>query len=296
MKPHKLLLIAFSIISLISCQSENAGENIENTLDEELSIVSAGIQLNVTSCGQGNPSILFIHGWCINESYWDDQKEAFCGKYNIITLDLPGFGKSIGARDSWSIENYSNDVITLIDQLNLTRVILVGHSMGGDVMLETAIKRPTKVVALIGIDNFKDVGVEYSEQDHEDMVGFMAMLKEDFANIGPAYAQGMLFHASTDSLIVQRVMTDIGESNPEVAVSSLQYLFDYVDTERSRLSELKQKLYLINSDATPTNIEGLDATGVTYDVEYIHATGHYPMVEKPKEFNKLLQKILDKIR
>ncbi len=281
-------------VVFVSCQSEKEDEKSSSI--EAVAISSGGISIDYTSCGVQETSILFVHGWCVNQSYWDYQKEALCGSYNVITLDLPGFGKSSGERDEWSIENYGNDIVTVIEQLNLTKVILVGHSMGGDIIMEAAIKRPTKVIALIGIDNFKDVGVEYSEQDHEEMAGFMEMLKEDFANIAPAYAQRMLFHSTTDSLVVNRVMRDIGNSNPDVAVSSLEYLFKYVDVERAKLSELKQKLYLINSDATPTNIEGLEATGVRYDVEYINATGHYPMIEKPEEFNRILKRVLNKVQ
>jgi len=296
MKLSKLTLLSLLISVVLSCQTKNTeNTNKPKETSERIPLTSSGISIDYTSCGDQELSILFVHGWCIDQSYWDNQKEALCETYNVVTLDLPGFGKSTGERDEWSIENYGNDIVNAIDQLNLNRVVLVGHSMGGDIIMEAAIKRPTNVIALIGIDNFKDVGVEYSEQDHTEMAGFMEMLKEDFANIAPAYAQGMLFHNTTDSLVVQRVMGDIGNSNPEVAVSSLEYLFEYVDVERAKLSELKQKLYLINSDATPTNIEGLEATGVRYDLEYINATGHYPMIEKPEEFNRILKGVLMKI-
>jgi pimeloyl-ACP methyl ester carboxylesterase len=167
--------------------------------------------------------------------------------------------------------------------------------MGGDIILEAALKRPSKVIALVGVDNFKDVGVEYSDQEQEDMKGFMEMLQQDFANIAPAYAEGMLFHRSTDSLVAARVMNDFRKADPSIAVASLQNLFDYSSKEREKLGVLKQKLYLINSDATPTNVEGLGKTGIDYEVNYIHATGHYPMVEKPEEFNQIMLRILNKI-
>jgi len=280
------------ILGIVSCQIE---QKEKDEISGPVKISSGGVNINYSQCGDSDLSIILVHGWCINESYWENQVEELCGKYKVITVDLPGHGKSGSNRTEWTIENYGNDVVAVIDQLKLDRVILVGHSMGGDIILEAALQRPSNVIALVGIDNFKDVGVEYSQEDQEDMTGFMEMLKEDFANIAPAYAQGMLFHRTTDSLVVQRVMNDISKSNPEVAVSSLEYLFKYVDVERSKLSELKQKLYLINSDATPTNVEGLNATNVKYNIEYIHATGHYPMIEKPQEFNKILKSVLLKI-
>jgi len=284
------LLLAFVVIS---CQSEKAKD--ESTT-EPVTITSDGVLINYETCGDSELSIIFVHGWCINQNYWDDQVDALCGRYNVVTFDLPGFGKSGDNRSDWTMEKYGNDLVAVIDQLKLERVILVGHSMGEAIILEAALKRPSIVIALIGVENFKDVGVEYSEQDKEAMQGFMEQLKEDFANIAPAYAEGMLFHSSTDSLIAARVMYDISKSNPTVAVTSLQDLFGYGPREQEGLRKLKQKLYLINSDATPTNLEGLEETGVSYEIKYIYATGHYPMIEKPEEFNRILNEILNNIQ
>jgi pimeloyl-ACP methyl ester carboxylesterase len=289
MKNYRYFLL-FAILT-ISCQSTQ-NEVIDSSTVE---IVREGVLIHHSQCGSGDLSIVFVHGWCIDETYWKDQVTALCGNYNIITMDLPGHGKSGSNREHWTVENYGNDVVAVIDQLKLDRVVLVGHSMGGDIVLEAALKRPDKVIALVGIDNFKDVGVEYSQQDEEEMEGFMQMLKNDFADIAPQYAEGYLFHSSTDSLVAARVMKDFRQSDPEVAVSSLSSLFQYAKDEKENLSKLRQKIYLINSDATPTNIEGLEATKVRYNVDYIHATGHYPMIEKPAEFNKILKSVIRKI-
>ena len=61
------------------------------------------------------------------------------------------------------------------------------------------------------------------------------------------------------------------------------------------LPKLNQKIYLINSDVSPTNIAGLEATGVNFEVVNINSTGHYPMIEKPEMFNQLLKQTIDKI-
>jgi len=80
-------------------------------------------------------------------------------------LDLPGFGQSGKTRANWTIEEFGKDVNTLIDQLELKNVILVGHSMGGDVVLEAALNNPD-IVALIGVDTFNDAGMEVTEEVH----------------------------------------------------------------------------------------------------------------------------------
>ena len=44
--------------------------------------------------GDGKFTLLFVHGWCIDQSYWSNQVAAFNSNYKIVTIDLPGFGKS----------------------------------------------------------------------------------------------------------------------------------------------------------------------------------------------------------
>jgi pimeloyl-ACP methyl ester carboxylesterase len=70
-----------------------------------------------------------------------------------------------------------------------------------------------------------------------------------------------------------------------------QTQYGYSDAQR--LEQLNYKLYLINSDYFPTNQAGLkNHCKNGYQIETISATGHYPMIEKPTEFNLILEKVL----
>lgn len=252
------------------------------------------VSINCSSVGEGHYTVLFVHGWCIDQTFWSAQVETLSQDYRVVTLDLPGFGASGKNRTDWSIENYGADVNAVIEQLNLTRVILVGHSMGGDVVLEAALNNKN-VVALIGIDNFKEVGVQYDEQTKAEISSFIELVKSSFSEVVPAYAEQALFHASTDSLVRTRVLYSFLKSDSVIAASSLEGLFNYVTVESDRLATLEQKIFLINSDATPTNISGLDNSGIDYELLPIEATGHYPMIEKPERFNELLRQAIQKI-
>lgn len=287
------LFIATTII--ISCGEVK--QNTEEKSSEESVLVSInnnGMFINHKSYGEGDFTLLFVHGWCIDQTYWSNQVEALSSDYRIVTVDLPGFGGSGTNRQNWSIEAYGADINAVIEQLKLTNVILIGHSMGGDVILEAALKNGD-VIALIGIDNFKDVGVELNDEIKAEMDGFVDLLKNNFSEIAPAFAEQALFHPSTDSLVKAHIIKDFENSDSIIATSSLEALFKYTSIEARQLSTLKQKIYLINSNASPTNTDGLDATGVTYELIEINATGHYPMIEKPEEFNGVLKHTVQKI-
>ena len=289
-----LLLISATIIMSCGEVKQNATETkLETTAT--VSVNNNGMFINHKSYGEGDFTLLFVHGWCINQTYWSKQVEALSSDYSIVTIDLPGFGESGTNRESWSIEEYGEDINAVIEQLKLNNVILIGHSMGGDIILESALKN-AEVIALIGIDNFKDVGVEFNDEIKAEIDGFVDMLKNNFSEIAPAYAEGALFQPSTDSLVKDRVTKDFKNSDSTIAVLSLEALFEYALIEARQLSTLKQKIYLINSDASPTNTDGLDAAGVAYEVIEINSTGHYPMIEKPEEFNRLLKQAIQKIK
>jgi pimeloyl-ACP methyl ester carboxylesterase len=71
----------------------------------------------------------------------------------------------------------------------------------------------------------------------------------------------------------------------------------YAYTDAQRLEQLNYKLYLINNDGFPTNETGLKSHCKNgFQVETISATGHYPMIEKPTEFNSILEKVLTEMK
>lgn len=295
-----ILKFSLFICATIIMSCGQAPENTEETkteviTDNNVQVNNNGVFINHKSYGEGEFTLLFVHGWCINQTYWSKQVEALRSDYRIVTVDLPGFGESGINRESWSIKKYGEDINTVIEQLNLNNVILVGHSMGGDIILESVLNN-TEVIALVGVDNFKNVGIEINDEIKMEIDNFLSMLENNFSEIAPAYAEGNLFHSSTDSIVKARVIKDFMSSDSTIAVLSLKSLFEYASVEAKQLSKLKQKLYLINSDATPTNIEGLDATGINYELINISSTGHYPMLEKPEEFTALLKQVTEKVK
>ncbi len=248
-----------------------------------------------TSEGEGDTTLLFLHGWGIDNYYWSNQFTYFRNKYMLYAIDLPGFGRSTSNRTDWTVEEYCNDVVHFIDNLRLKKVILIGHSMSGDIMLETALKGNPAIIGLIGIDNFKTIDVQFSQELMKEMNSFFELMQKDFKTYAPAYAERVLFHPSTDSIVREKVKNDFARLDPKVGMSSLIDVMKYAEQEPEKLSLLNLKLNLVNSDASPTNIEGLKKHCKSFELFEIHETGHYPMIEKPAEFNRQLQKVINNL-
>lgn len=79
--------------------------------------------------GKGFP-LVFIHGFCEDSTLWNDFTIPFLATYQVISIDLPGFGQS-QVQTKATINNYAEAVKTVLDELKITNCIMIGHSMGG---------------------------------------------------------------------------------------------------------------------------------------------------------------------
>ena len=96
--------------------------------------------------------VLLIHGNSLSSKSFTKQLEGSVGaKYHVIALDLPGHGESPSfenPRNSYSLPGYAKVVLEVIDYLNLSKLTLVGHSLGGHIALEVSELSP-KVTGIL---------------------------------------------------------------------------------------------------------------------------------------------------
>jgi pimeloyl-ACP methyl ester carboxylesterase len=255
-----------------------------------------GVQIAYNKSGTGDTTLFFVHGWCINKEYWQQQIKFFSPRYTVVAIDLPGFGQSGKLNSSWNFGEYTEDVKTVIEQLHLNNVILVGHSMSGDILLDVSNRYPKMIIGIIGIDNLHEPAGEMTEKQKEEADDFFSLFSSRFDSVVASSMNQYLFQPTTDTAVKQRVMQNILNADSLTAVQVLKSLTFYSQYEKPRMKKLNHKLYLINSDVAPVKADSLTkycAKG--YEVVYVNGTGHYPMIEKPEEFNNALQVVIDKI-
>ena len=89
----------------------------------------------VDDIGEGFPFVL-VHGYLGSSEMWTFQKEFFSKDYRVITPALPGFGESHNVKSLDSINKMSKEIINVLDQKNIDKFNLIGHSMGGMIVQE----------------------------------------------------------------------------------------------------------------------------------------------------------------
>lgn len=99
--------------------------------------------------GSGPVTILFIHGLGSYLPAWKNNIDGLRGQYRCIAIDLPGYGKSSKGNYSGSMRFNAQAVKDFCDKLGLKKVVLAGHSMGGQIALVTAMAYPELVEKLV---------------------------------------------------------------------------------------------------------------------------------------------------
>jgi len=259
--------------------------------EESRTVVSAdSVEIAYTVRGEGEPALVFVHGWCCDGTYWRDQVDHFSKTHKVVTVDLGGHGKSGMGREAWTIEAFGEDVVAVVEKLGLDDVILVGHSMGGAVNIEAARRMPGHVVGLIGADTYQNLEQEFSKEQRD---GLLSTFRADFAGMTEAFVRGM-FTPGADSVLVAKVAGDMSSAPPEVGIGAMESLLGYKTV--GAFEGLKIPVYAINSDLFPTDVEAGRRQAYSFEVTYMPGRGHFVMLEDPETFDTLLAGVIDEIR
>ena len=103
--------------------------------------------------GAGDPAIVFVHGIYGNRMGFTFQEEYFSPNHRCVAVDLRGSGDSDKPDEEYSMAQHADDVAEVIRQLGLGRSVLVGHSMGGQVVISVAERHPDLVAAVASLDS-----------------------------------------------------------------------------------------------------------------------------------------------
>ncbi|MCD9025998.1 alpha/beta fold hydrolase [Cohnella silvisoli] len=109
--------------------------------------LSTGTTIAYEEAGSGHPIVL-LHGYCGSHRYWDEAMPLLAAQGRVIAPDLRGHGASSASEGVYTMEQLADDLAALLDELKLSRVNLIGHSLGGYIALAFADKYPERLLAL----------------------------------------------------------------------------------------------------------------------------------------------------
>ena len=246
-----------------------------------------GVPVAFNASGEGSPAIVFVHGLVGDHSDFEAQVGFFAATHRVVAVDLPGAGKSGHTRSSWTMEALGEDVATVVDHLDIDRVVLVGHSLGGNVTVEAALRLGHRVAGLVWLSSFRSLDsfpnegetVNWLEPFHADPLKAVEDLNR--RNFGP----------KADPALIDAVVTKAKTRDPGRTLGLVTSMFKHDPTVGDALSQIRVPVFAINPDFKPIDQQSFERHGV--DLRLIGGVGHFLMMEAPDELNSELEDILN---
>lgn len=248
-----------------------------------------GVPIAYSTWGAGQPALVFIHGGFADQEFWREQVEPLAGRFQVVTLDLAGHGESGSEREDWSLARFGDDVWAVVEALDLESVVLVGNSLGGPVALATARRLPGVARGVVAVDTFQDAGHRWPRAELE---AYVEALRADF----PATCRQMM-----GQLLVEHTAPDLAAwveermcgFDPELAHRVVSGFLDYDGA--AAFAEAAVPVRAILGETMALDLDGNRALRPEFAAVVMEGTGHYPMLERPEEFNRHLKAFVDEM-
>lgn len=245
-----------------------------------------GVHVDYRIYGKGSPLIVLIHGWSCDANYWSAQIPVLREHYTVAAVNLAGHGASSRNREDWSMASFGEDVAAVVRALPEGPVILVGHSMGGPVALEAARLLPDRVIGVIGVDTFGDLGAPV--RSAADLEARIKPMREDYIGYIHQMVPQRFFGPDANPALVRRVADDMALAPPEVAIPASAALLGH--DANPTLAQLHVPVRTIDTELTGAlDLERIRRVVPGFQATVMPGLGHFPMMEDPAAFNRVLE-------
>jgi pimeloyl-ACP methyl ester carboxylesterase len=258
-----------------------------------------GVNLYYELHGDSGEPLVLVHGYTGDITDWRHQIPEFSRTHRILALDERGHGQSEALKDRavYTILEMSQDVEALAEQVGFERFHLLGHSMGGGVVQEVALRSPQKLLSLtlhdtswrFNLDADPEIAAWRDRRFHLAETQGMAAVAEEEPPVPPPP------HMPAERLEETKVR--LSRMSVDAFIGSWNGLTKWEGTE-DRAHNIKMPTLIIYGDVdAPVLIDGSVKLAQLIPgavVEVIPETGHSPQWERPALFNAALRRFLER--
>jgi pimeloyl-ACP methyl ester carboxylesterase len=246
---------------------------------------SGGLKIGYDATGNGEPAVLFIHGFFGNGGYFSSQVTHLSKGRRVLTVDLRGHGRS-EAPEVVTVSDFAADVIAVCDAAALKSVVLCGHSMGAVVALQVAEARPELVRGIVMLDGAILFPEPVRRHGLETLVP--ALGTEDWLEALRGYF-GRTLDAADPPEVTARVMADLGGTRPKFART---FFSGYFESDFAELLTATDCPLLYLRAKAPTDLQRLAALRPDAMVGQVVGSGHWLMLSVPDQVNAMIDRFL----
>jgi 3-oxoadipate enol-lactonase len=281
--------------ALLACSDGSDGEREVARLQSTSEFADVnGTRLYYDETGTGD-AVVFVHGFTLDARLWDDQVAAFAERYRVIRYDARGFGRSAAISEPFST---SEDLRALLDELNVDRALMVGISMGGRYALDFTLAHPERVKALVVSDP------DLSGQGLPTIAAELApaVAAAQAGNIPEAkriwFTSSIFQPAREQASVEQRMQRMIDDYSGWHFVNGLAAQELPLDPPAAgRLAEVSVPTLAVIGERDVADVEVI-VDKIAAEVPgarkaELAGIGHFPNIEAPREFNRLVLDFLE---
>jgi pimeloyl-ACP methyl ester carboxylesterase len=245
--------------------------------------------------------ILLIHGWGNSGTYWRRTAEVLAQFATVYVPDLPGTGRSQPTSPPQDMFDQVNTLRTLLNHFNLAKVQIVGHSMGSAMGILLADQLPERVSRIVITSMCFFMNAKEAEIYTSIMKVVRLMMRFRFKSMAhiPGFAQMMagryFYRIPNDPETLQQGLEDYLSLDFDTAFASAKDATSpEIEVAGARL-QMPALLIACRQDQVMP-IENVEYSGEVIPdcrVAWIDKCGHLPMVEKPEEYQQLLEEFLE---
>ena len=252
-----------------------------------MAVTLDGIPLHFTVAGKGPATVILVHGWTCDETSWSEQVPALEGRFQTVTVDLPGHGRSGSPADGkFSMDLFARAVEAVRAEVGAERVVLVGHSMGTPVIVQYARTYPQRTVAMVFADGVVTLGANLGHKPNtEHMKG------PEGPKFREANTRGM-FSASTTPELQRKIIRMMQTAPASTAAGAMEAMYEPAIWKNDAIALPVLAIYSERSGLASRALMQQHYPHLEYTE--IPGTGHFLMLEKPAEFNRVLLEFLNR--
>jgi pimeloyl-ACP methyl ester carboxylesterase len=226
--------------------------------------------------------VVFLHSYAGNAAHWSNQLTHLRNSRRAVAIDLRGHGRSAtpASLDTFATTAMAEDVKTVADQLKLDRFVLVGHSMGGAVAIAYAGMYPERVAGLVLVATPGKVPGPEAEK-------IVASLEADYDKVMAVYWNQLLNGAQPQ--VRERIGGEMGSVPKPQSLAIIKATFAF-DPAQALTAYRGPKLAITADGDNQPHALHKAVSGLPH--EAIPGTSHWPHLDKPEEFNRILDEFL----
>jgi 3-oxoadipate enol-lactonase len=264
-----------------------------------MQLSATAVTLDVDDRGAGDDVVVFVHGHPFNRTMWAPQHDAVLAQgWRMVAPDLRGYGTSTVTAGAVTLEMFAADIVAMLDDLAIDRVVLVGLSMGGQIAMELARRTPDRVRGLVLAATFPQPDTADGRARRYAMAD--RLLAEGMAGYADEVLPRMMAPASLAARpeAGEAVLRMMRATDPRGAAAALRGRAERPDY-RPVLDRLAVPTLIVvgSADAFTTRDDADDmATRLAGGrLVWLEGIGHMPNLEAPERFNQELTAFLRQV-